>query len=134
MKTEIIAEIGDAETRACSLPPRRRSMRARRNAYDQTNHAHRRTRHRFRRRRLVGQKNPQAAANLSKQEEQQVIEKALALNEQIKAKLEQMNKAQDARLGFSQLRLGARCERHQGSRPIEQEAELQAHLAKLKSK
>jgi len=79
------------------------------------------------------QKNPDAAAKLSKQEEQQVIEKALALNEQIKAKLDQMSKGKTPGSGF----LSA------GSAPDvsdlkaeadQQEADLQAHLAKLKSK
>ena len=79
------------------------------------------------------QKNPQAAANLSKQEEQQVIEKVLALNEQIKTKLEQMNKGKTPGSGFLS----------SGSAPDvsdlkaeadQQEADLQAHLAKLKSK
>src|SRR5258708_6402734 len=80
-----------------------------------------------------GQKNPEAAANLSKQEEQQVIEKALALNAQMKAKLEQMSKAKTPGSGFISA----------GSAPDvsdikaqadQQEADLKANLEKLKSK
>lgn len=38
-----------------------------------------------------GTKNPDAAAKLAKEEERHVVEKALALNQQLKAKLEQLN-------------------------------------------
>jgi len=82
-----------------------------------------------------GQKNPDAAAKLAKEEERQVVEKALALNAQMKAKLEQISASKGKAPGSSFLGPG-----QGGSVDVsdvkdaaqKQEDELKATLSKLK--
>jgi hypothetical protein len=81
-----------------------------------------------------GQKNPDMAAKFSKEEQRQVIEKALALNAQIKAKLEQMQgKSSTPGSGFvSSGSAGGADVKEVKAEADKQEAELQAQLTKLK--
>ncbi len=82
-----------------------------------------------------GTKNPDAAAKLAKEEERQVVEKALALNQQMKAKLDQISAAKGKTPGSGFLGSG-----QGGSVDVsdvkaaadKQEAELQSTLSKLK--
>ena len=83
-----------------------------------------------------GQKNPQAAATLSAQEEKQFLKAQLAMNQKIKAKLDQLNASSGKTPGSGFLSSGgssnAAAVSDAKADADKQEADLQAHLAKLK--
>ena len=84
-----------------------------------------------------GQKNPEQAAKLSAEEERRFVEAQLQLNQKIKAKLDQLqNKSASPAAGNSLLGSGqapaAADVKDAKADADKQEAELQAHLAKLK--
>ena len=82
-----------------------------------------------------GQKNPEAAAKISAEEERRFVQAQLEMNQRIKAKLDQLNapatKAPGS--GFVGSGQSPAAEVNDAKADVDkQQADLQAHLAKLK--
>ena len=111
-------------------------MKARRNAHVQTHRTRARIGHRFRRRRLVGTEKPAGRGPAFGEEEKQFLEAQLAMNQKIKAKLDQLNASSGKTPGSGFLGSGnssnAAAVNDAKADADKQEADLQAHLAKLK--
>jgi hypothetical protein len=82
-----------------------------------------------------GQKNPQAAANFSSQEEKEFLQAQLAMNQKIKSKLDQLQSGSSSKTpgsGFLGTNPGTPSVSDVKADAEKQEADLQARLAKLK--
>src|SRR4051794_28072836 len=83
-----------------------------------------------------GHKNPEAAAKISAEEERRFTEAQLAMNQKIKAKLDQLNASASKTPGSGFVGAGqapAAAQVNDAKADVDkQQEELQAHLAKLK--
>ena len=83
-----------------------------------------------------GQKNPQAAATISAQEEKQFLQAQLAMNQKIKAKLDQLSQSSAKTPGSGFLGSGsssnAAAVNDVKADADKQQADLEARLARLK--
>jgi|SRR3954452_14477842 hypothetical protein len=82
-----------------------------------------------------GQKNPQAAAQLSAEEERRFVQAQLAMNQKIKEKLDSLQNKTSSTPGsgfIGSSQAPAADVKDAKAEADKQEADLQAHLAKLK--